>query len=177
MSDRSGTGELGPGPLAPVESISRWRMAIAILVAAGIVTGCGGSTKDALKPTTTAAATTSPAEATTTPVVPADCEKATENFARALGISEGSVVREDIAIGPGIASKGHVSFIAASNGAAWVTTSDATAEYDGGIILPLNDQARATSEWGVGLPAGAPPFAGITDHSPGAVQALKCAAG
>jgi hypothetical protein len=93
-------------------------MAITILFAAGIVAGCGSSTKDALRPSTTAAATTSPAEATTTPAVPADCEKATVKFARALGIADGSVVREDITIGPGIASKGHVSFIASSNGAA-----------------------------------------------------------
>lgn len=155
-------------------------MAGSILFVALGATACSGSTEDAANVTTTAAPTTSLPQVTATTTAPsvlASCLRSTPELARALGNAEAFVVQESVAKGPGIARTGEVWFIASPDGAIWVTVSDPTAEYDGGVILPLNDQARGKSDFGVGVPAGSPPFAGLTDASPGAVAALTCAGG
>lgn len=64
-------------------------------------------------------------------------------------------------------------FVATAGGATWFTTADPD-EDDSGLVLPLNDAARAASDAGADVPAGAPAFKGRSDDDPGARVVRSC---
>lgn len=64
-------------------------------------------------------------------------------------------------------------FVATAGGATWFVTADVSKD-DSGLVLPLNDAARAASDAGVDVAAGAPVFKGRTDNDPGARVVRSC---
>lgn len=64
-------------------------------------------------------------------------------------------------------------FVARSDGATWFTTADPKKD-DSGLVLPLDDAARAASDAGVDVPAGSPVYKGHTDDEPGARVVRSC---
>lgn len=66
-------------------------------------------------------------------------------------------------------------YVATASGATWFTHTVDMTKDDGGLILPLNAEARAQSEVGVDVEAGAPVFQGRTATDDGAAVARSCA--
>lgn len=64
-------------------------------------------------------------------------------------------------------------FVATAGGATWFAASDPKKD-DSGLVLPLNDEARAASDVGADVPAGAPAYKGHTDDEPGARVVRSC---
>lgn len=143
--------------------------------AMAVLTACGAA-DDADAPVAQRTETATPTtEATTATTVATECLTVSASFRSELGVQQVAAVRESIETGPGLANKGVVWFLATPTGATWVTNIDATGPYGGGLILPLNDLARRTSDLGTAAQPGAPAFAGITESHPGAEQAWVCA--
>lgn len=66
-------------------------------------------------------------------------------------------------------------YVAAPGGATWFTHNADMKKDSGGLILPLNDEARAQSDVGVDVEAGSPVFRGKTATDDGAAVARSCA--
>lgn len=96
-------------------------------------------------------------------------------FAKRVNVASASAVKETVTTKPaGLYRKGFVWFVSTRDGATWVTNADPTVD-ESGLTYPLNAKARAASELGVDVAAGAPVFEGLTDSSPGAVRSRTCA--
>lgn len=72
--------------------------------------------------------------------------------------------------------RGGAWIVAAPNGAVWVMTGNPRFD-TGGLVLPLNGTARATSDLGILVLPGAPAYQGMTMDEPGVAEALACAKG
>ncbi|MBB5873996.1 hypothetical protein F4553_007430 [Allocatelliglobosispora scoriae] len=106
----------------------------------------------------------------------ADCLAVSQAFLGKLGIAEAGAVRAETApTAAGVGRSGTVWFVATRSGASWVTEIDPTGTGTEGLILPLNDRARATSDLGTDAIAGSAAFNGLTESSQGAVDARTCA--
>lgn len=66
-------------------------------------------------------------------------------------------------------------YVAAPGGATWFTHTVDMKNDDSGLILPLNDEARAQSDTGADVQAGSPVFRGKTATDAGAAVARSCA--
>jgi hypothetical protein len=141
--------------------------------------------------TTTARATTSRPEPTTTTTAPSTTAKPTPTTTAAPALPEGCVavtgpVGETIGggeiTGAAVAPPNPVGdqlprwYYSTRDGATWV--SDIPPDTDGaegGLVLPINDKARAASEAGIDLDENAPIYDGIGDAYPAAAKSRECA--
>jgi hypothetical protein len=110
------------------------------------------------------------------PAPAAACLTVGTSFIKALGITgNASAVAQSVDKAPGIANTGTVWFVSTKDGATWIANHDPTVAEFGGLVLPLNDKARAASDFGAGVRPGVPAYRGFTDHSAGAAESRTCA--
>lgn len=124
--------------------------------------------------TSGAAAPTTPTTRAAATTAPQGCLAVSGAFVDSLGITLASAVKETVNAKPGLNRRGMVWFVSTRTGATWVTSADPTTG-ESGLTLPLNSQARAESQAGTDVAAGAPVFEGFTDASPAAVRSRSCA--
>jgi hypothetical protein len=130
------------------------------------------------KVTTTAAPTTTttkPRATTTTPALPEGCLAVTGPVGDTIGGGEitGAAVAPPNPVGDQLPRW----YYSTRDGATWV--SDIPPDTDGaegGLVLPINDKARAASEAGIDLDESAPIYDGIGDAYPAAAKSRECAA-
>lgn len=89
-----------------------------------------------------------------------------------LGIERASFVKSSDKLGNGRTA----FYVGAPGGALWVSTAD-PAKDEAGIVLPLNDEARAASEAGVDTDPTAPIYGSTSLTSETAAKVKACAAG
>ena len=68
-------------------------------------------------------------------------------------------------------------FVSTPEGATWLSYRDPTVDDASGLVVPLNDAARAASDFGTAAAEGAPVFQGVEDSDAGASASRACAAG
>lgn len=101
-----------------------------------------------------------------------DCLPVDESLLSGIGIPEAAATLISVEKEPGsLARTGKVWFVATPRGAVWATNE----AKEGGLILALNELARATSDVGSEVDFNAPVYAGITDDHEGAQAAVRCA--
>lgn len=107
----------------------------------------------------------------------ASCLVVSAGFLRALGISaKASAVEQPVtAKQTGLLRNGKLWFVSTMEGATWVTNADPTSADPGGLILPLNSEARAASDVGADAKPAAPIYEGLTDDADGAKESRQCA--
>lgn len=101
------------------------------------------------------------------------CQAVGSHLTRDLGVASAMAYPATVPPKPGVARTGAVWFVAAAGGATWVTNISPTQD-ESGIILPLNEAARQTSEMGTEVRPGVPIFSGIDDGHQGAHDARAC---
>jgi hypothetical protein len=147
---------------------------LAVLAALTFAAGCGG-----VKP----GAPLRPGDTTpgASPVAPPSlaCLKVSQAFLDVLRVPPPAAAVK-VAVDPkagGVGRNSHVAwFVSTPGGATWLTSADPTSADPGGLIVPLNDKARAASEVGIDVKPGAPVYGEFTDASPEAVASRTCAA-
>jgi hypothetical protein len=121
------------------------------------------------------APTSAAAAKTVAPGSPSVCITVGQPFLNMLQVTSAGAVQQSVdKTSSGLGISGAVWFVATLSGAIWVTNADRTSANPGGLVLPLNGDARATSDLGADARAGAPIYDGFTETSPGAVAALQC---
>lgn len=101
------------------------------------------------------------------------CRALSSAALKTLGIPSGSSVKSGDKLGNGRT----VSYVAGPGGALWVTDGDPGGDL-GGLVLPINAEARAASSVGAGLEdATAPIFGSVSVTSKDAARAKACVSG
>ena len=104
-----------------------------------------------------------------------ECIRVSPKMAGDLNSPAAQAVAVPIATAPGLARRGTIWFVSDPHGATWVTNVDPQIDQSG-LILPLNQKARSTSEMGRDVPSTAPIYAGINNDHVGAIRSRRCAA-
>lgn len=157
-----------------------WGVALLVLAACGAgdlpATSDAATTSTAAATSVHAVTTSKPAATIAAPTTTAsECQPVGTAFLKTLNVRSAAFVRRAVArSATGLLRQGAVWFVSTPGGATWVTNAGPTKD-EAGLILPLNQAARATAEVGVDVSVGSPAYAGITDIHEGAVASRRCA--
>lgn len=148
------------------------RVIVLLLVGTATAFSCADQTRD----TADDQPTEQPAEQTQSAQF--DCLEVGQAFRDAIGVEKAAAtVDTRTQTESGLGSEGgRVWYVSDAQGATWVTGHDPSDESDLGLILPLNDSARSSSEVGADAQVGAPAYNGAQDSDAAAVKSRDCAA-